>query len=744
MADEKLRLILEAYNKSKPAFDELDKQFQNVQRGVDRTNSVLQLMKTHWLGLSAVAVTVGIGIHKAMEYIDLGAKAIRAEESFKAMADAGEVNADRLRASMKRAADGMIDDSDLMQRAAFAMAQDIDPNKIPQLLEAARIAARKTGRDVGDAVDGMVQGIATNMPRSLRQMGAITKEQMALLNKAAAEGVTEIDLLDLVLANAAVDAAKLGPAANNAAKDIARFKVQITEVKEAIGGGLLTVLQKAFGAFQWLAAGILTAASAGPKLLEMMARLAAKVYDTTGQKERAAGALKEAESLLQTYKDLNGAAEDLTGKAVENMTGSGGGGDTRTPEQKRRDIAKAEADRAREEQKLRNAAAARERLRDEEKAGKERTDMLVQLWDTINRINEAKAKEDADFFAKQDEEKRKREEDAYRKSMAEFGAREEENAQYLKEMPARLKAEREGEINQQIAELDLAEKLGRAHSDTLTERIRLLEELRRSQEQSLAGIDKEKDPTGWYAQAAAIQATNGAIADLSREIALRDPFTAIDLGLKKVANEAENVGQKLYDAIDRAFEGMTDSLADFVMTGKLDFADLANSIIRDMVRIQIQQSVTGPLARAGGAWLSGLFASRPGYNVGIDAAFEGASGMHTGGAVGGRGGAYRIVINPDLLPRRHGGGLAADERVIINKVGERYITEEQNEWLTAVARSAGGRSPQAVTFNVVNESGQEVQARDARVDFNAQEMVVTLWLDALNRNKFGLRNALGG
>jgi lambda family phage tail tape measure protein len=43
---------------------------------------------------------------------------------------------------------------------------------------------------------------------------------------------------------------------------------------------------------------------------------------------------------------------------------------------------------------------------------------------------------------------------------------------------------------------------------------------------------------------------------------------------------------------------MTDALVNFVMTGKLDFRSLANSIISDLIRIQIQRAITLPLARA--------------------------------------------------------------------------------------------------------------------------------------------------
>ena len=49
-------------------------------------------------------------------------------------------------------------------------------------------------------------------------------------------------------------------------------------------------------------------------------------------------------------------------------------------------------------------------------------------------------------------------------------------------------------------------------------------------------------------------------------------------------------------AVPDAFKGMEDAMVNFVKTGKLDFKSLADSIISDIIRIQIQQKVTGPLA----------------------------------------------------------------------------------------------------------------------------------------------------
>lgn len=75
-------------------------------------------------------------------------------------------------------------------------------------------------------------------------------------------------------------------------------------------------------------------------------------------------------------------------------------------------------------------------------------------------------------------------------------------------------------------------------------------------------------------------------------------------GLRDFADEALNTGKQIEGAIKNAFSGMTDALTDFVKTGKLDFASLANSIIDDMIRIAVQQSITGPLAQMVGSFFS--------------------------------------------------------------------------------------------------------------------------------------------
>lgn len=67
--------------------------------------------------------------------------------------------------------------------------------------------------------------------------------------------------------------------------------------------------------------------------------------------------------------------------------------------------------------------------------------------------------------------------------------------------------------------------------------------------------------------------------------------------LKKYLESVKNVAAQSEQAMTRAFQGMEDALVKFAQTGKLDFKSLADSILADITRIEIRQSITGPLAQ---------------------------------------------------------------------------------------------------------------------------------------------------
>lgn len=99
--------------------------------------------------------------------------------------------------------------------------------------------------------------------------------------------------------------------------------------------------------------------------------------------------------------------------------------------------------------------------------------------------------------------------------------------------------------------------------------------------------------------------------DFSAEEA-REYMKALTSGAEESAVTVHKVKQVLDDYVESAYDyesafaavvsstlqGLENQLTDFVMTGKLNFKDLANSIIADLVRIQIRSAVVAPLANA--------------------------------------------------------------------------------------------------------------------------------------------------
>jgi len=87
------------------------------------------------------------------------------------------------------------------------------------------------------------------------------------------------------------------------------------------------------------------------------------------------------------------------------------------------------------------------------------------------------------------------------------------------------------------------------------------------------------------------------------------------VSMRNYLDEISNVAKQSESLFTKAFKGMEDALVNFVKTGKLDFASLTDSIISDLMRMQIQKSIMQPIAGAFdaagglGGIFSGLFGS---------------------------------------------------------------------------------------------------------------------------------------
>ncbi|MBW4789117.1 phage tail tape measure protein [Alcaligenes faecalis subsp. faecalis] len=167
--------------------------------------------------------------------------------------------------------------------------------------------------------------------------------------------------------------------------------------------------------------------------------------------------------------------------------------------------------------------------------------------------------------------------------------------QFMRELESFGRGDRVRELNADLAKVEdryrslIETRRNSAHGLSDSE----LEKIRESQEKELAIVREYHD----------------------KKLAIQGDWV---LGAKDAlinyADEAANVYQSMGDMVGNAFKGMEDALTSFVTTGKMDFKSLADSIIKDMIRIAIQQSITGPLAGAIGSLFNPLSGVSAGAN----------------------------------------------------------------------------------------------------------------------------------
>lgn len=232
--------------------------------------------------------------------------------------------------------------------------------------------------------------------------------------------------------------------------------------------------------------------------------------------------------------------------------------------------------------------------------------------------------------------------------------------------------------------------------------------------------------------------------------------------LRKYLNEVSNVAKQSENLITGAFKGMEDALTDFVATGKADFSSLAESIIKDLIRMQIQASITGPLAAAMkesgglGGLLSGLFSSTASGTGAGEAAAGSLWGavLHGGGVVGSDAGIGSRVVDIETFrraPRYHAGAIAGDEQPAVLLKGEGVFTEAQMKKLAPAGN---------VTVNVINNAAGTRATQSQRSDGNGNRIIDVMieqmdaaMADKINRgdgktpaaleSRYGLNRAAG-
>jgi len=163
-------------------------------------------------------------------------------------------------------------------------------------------------------------------------------------------------------------------------------------------------------------------------------------------------------------------------------------------------------------------------------------------------------------------------------------------------------------------------------------------------------------------------------------------------GLANYLTETENVYDSMSKSVGKAFSGMEDALVDFTKTGTLDFGKMTDSIINDMMRMAIQQSITRPLASMLGL---SLFEQGGSFDSGGIQAFA------NGGTF-----SNSIVSSPTLFKFASGTGMmgeAGPEAIMPLKRGP--------DGKLGVAASGGGASQSTVINISINATVGDVASK---------------------------------
>ncbi len=166
--------------------------------------------------------------------------------------------------------------------------------------------------------------------------------------------------------------------------------------------------------------------------------------------------------------------------------------------------------------------------------------------------------------------------------------------------------------------------------------------------------------------------------------------------LADFARDAQNLDKQLTQLSISGLRSIEDGFADIIMGTKSvadAFKDMAQSIIRDLIKIMIQKSITGPLAEMLGG-LGGL------GNLGGGGA---PAAQHAGGTAYSRGGATLVgESGPELVRLPRGSQVTPNH----------------------IAKNMGGGGGASMSVNIINTApGVEVEQRPGSDAFNPQFVI---------------------
>lgn len=218
--------------------------------------------------------------------------------------------------------------------------------------------------------------------------------------------------------------------------------------------------------------------------------------------------------------------------------------------------------------------------------------------------------------------------------------------------------------------------------------------------------------------------------------------------MQKMSREWQDMGKGIQDAMTGWADRATDAFVEFAKTGKASVSDLVESILSDLLKLTVQKNITGPLFSAlsgglnsggnggglfdsllgsagssllgGGTQQADMLSDQWGFFDEIGSFF----GFAKGGIMTGKGRAQ--------LRKYASGGIAHTPQLAMFGEGSRpeaYVPLPDGKTIPVTMQNSGAN----VQVNVINQSGQQVEAEQGPAKFDGEKMVLDIVLSAANR-----------
>jgi lambda family phage tail tape measure protein len=291
-------------------------------------------------------------------------------------------------------------------------------------------------------------------------------------------------------------------------------------------------------------------------------------------------------------------------------------------------------------------------------------------------------------------------------------------AQALSRLSAEATAQQRREVEELAGALYDEQQALQARQRLMDEGRSVTDRTRTATEQYAAEVEKLNQ---LLAAGAIDQQTYSRAVEDANDRALRSSQAWTDGAtrfLKDYVAESQDAASATERAFAQAFSGAEDALTGFVTTGKLEIKGLADSVLADITRMAVRQTITAPIAGV----LQGAFAG-------------GGFGMfHEGGVVGEQPPGVRYA-DPGIFghaPRYHTGGFAGfgllpDEVPIIARRGEMVVPPER---IVRDQKQTREQRPITVMINVTAADASSFRASQGQI---AAEMARAI--DRASRNR---------